>query len=165
LDNNIFLFDGEYYQQVKGIAMGSSFAPTIANLTIGYLEIRLYKKVRKALGKETELYVREHWYRYIDDCQLLWPFSIERLNKFTDILQTLAKGIIFVREISKVKLPFLNIMLKINTNELEFDMYYKPTHTFAYLHFHSAHPRHIKRRIPYILAIMIYSIVSNRKVS
>jgi hypothetical protein len=164
LDNNIFLFDGKYYQQIKGIAMGSSFAPTIANLTIGYLEIRLYKKVRKVLGKEVELYVRKHWYRYIDDCQLLWPFGIERLNKFTHILQTLAKGIIFVREIDKVKLPFLNIMLKINIDKLEFDMYYKPTNTFAYLHFHSAHPRHIKRRIPYVLAIMIYSIVSNSKV-
>ncbi|CAF0851128.1 unnamed protein product [Adineta steineri] len=164
LDNNIFLFDSQYYQQVKGIAMGSSFAPTIANLTIGYLEIQLYKKVRKKLGSEIESYVRERWYRYIDDCQLIWPFGLTHLNTFTDILQTLTASIVFVRDISNIKLPYLNIMLKIKKNQLEFDMYYKPTQTFAYLHFHSAHPRYIKRRIPYILAIIICSIVSSKKV-
>ena len=164
LDNNIFLFDGEYYKQVKGLAMGSSFAPTIANLTIGFLEVQLYKKVKNVLGNKIGSYVHKHWYRYIDDCQLLWPFNINRLNKFTKILQTLDPSIVFVREIHRKKLPFLNIMLEIKKNRLELDMYYKPTHTFAYLHFHSAHPPHIKRRIPYILAIMVRTIVSNKKV-
>jgi hypothetical protein len=164
LDNNIFLFDGVYYKQVKGIAMGSSIAPTIANLTIGYLEIELYKKVQKELGDEIAVYVHEHWYRYIDDCQLLWPFGIERLDRFTDILQTLDKAIIFVREVSHIRLPFLNIMLEIKKGALELDIYYKPTHTFAYLHFQSSHPRYVKRRIPYTLAMMINTIVSNVKV-
>ena len=74
------MFDGDYYQQVKGIAMGSSAAPRIANLTIVYLEIGLYKKVGKVLGDEIGLYVKEHWYRYIDDCQLVWPFDIKTLD-------------------------------------------------------------------------------------
>ena len=161
LDNNIFMFDGDYYQQVKGIAMGSSAAPIIANLTIAYLEIRLYKKVRKVLGEQIGSYVKKHWYRYIDDCQLVWPFAIKTLDRFTDILQTLDKAIVLVREVSSVNLPFLNIMLEIKMNKLEFDIYYKPTQTFAYLHFHSSHPRHIKRRVPYTLATMINTIVSN----
>ena len=55
-------------------------------------------------------------------------------------------------------------MLEIKMNKLEFDIYYKPTQTFAYLHFHSSHPRHIKRRVPYTLATMINTIVSKETV-
>ncbi|CAF4089010.1 unnamed protein product [Rotaria magnacalcarata] len=161
LDNNIFMFDGTYYKQIKGIAMGSSIAPTIANLTIGYLEINLYEKVKERMGEDIHLYIKEHWYRYIDDCQLLWPFGNENLAVFTNILNELNEAIKFVREENTQKLPFLNIMLYIENNQLEFDIYYKPTHTFAYINFRSAHPRHVKRMLPYTLASMIKKIVTN----
>ena len=36
LKNNIVTFDSEFYLQIKGTAMGTIFAPTYANLTIGY---------------------------------------------------------------------------------------------------------------------------------
>ena len=36
LKNNTVTFDSEFYLQIKGTAMGTIFAPTYANLTIGY---------------------------------------------------------------------------------------------------------------------------------
>ena len=36
LKSNTVTFDSEFYLQIKGTAMGTIFAPTYANLTIGY---------------------------------------------------------------------------------------------------------------------------------
>lgn len=38
LKNNTFSFNGKYYLQLKGTAMGTKMAPTYATLTLGYLE-------------------------------------------------------------------------------------------------------------------------------
>ena len=42
LKNNTSTFDSEFYLKIKGTAMGTIFAPTIANLTMGYHEIKVY---------------------------------------------------------------------------------------------------------------------------
>ena len=42
LENNTFFFDGHYYLQIKGTAMGTKVAPTYATLVMGYLETKLY---------------------------------------------------------------------------------------------------------------------------
>ena len=36
LHNNNFTFDNSYYTQIKGIAMGSKFAPILANLFMAF---------------------------------------------------------------------------------------------------------------------------------
>lgn len=35
LKNNVFLFQGVFYKQMKGTAMGACFAPNYANLFLG----------------------------------------------------------------------------------------------------------------------------------
>lgn len=35
-EHNYFVFKGEYYLQIHGMAMGTSFAPCYANLSMGY---------------------------------------------------------------------------------------------------------------------------------
>ena len=35
-------FNNEVYNQIKGTAMGTIFAPTYATLSMGYFEIKLY---------------------------------------------------------------------------------------------------------------------------
>ena len=38
LKNNCFEFDGTYYKQLQGTAMGTKLAPAYANIFMGYLE-------------------------------------------------------------------------------------------------------------------------------
>ena len=45
LENNVGYFNGDYYKQVVGTATGIKPAPPYANLTIGYLEIKLFFKL------------------------------------------------------------------------------------------------------------------------
>ena len=47
LKNNTLTFDSEFYLQIKGTAMGTIFAPTIGNLTMGYHEIKFYSIIRQ----------------------------------------------------------------------------------------------------------------------
>ena len=42
LKNNTLTFDSEFYLQIKGTEMGTIFASTYADLTMGYHEIKVY---------------------------------------------------------------------------------------------------------------------------
>jgi hypothetical protein len=42
LERNVFYFDGKFYRQKRGTAMGTKMAPTYATLVLGYLEHILY---------------------------------------------------------------------------------------------------------------------------
>ena len=42
LQNNNMKFNNEFYNQIKGTAMGTIFAPTDVTLSMGYFEIKLY---------------------------------------------------------------------------------------------------------------------------
>ena len=56
------------FNQVKGIAIGTKFAPTYATLVLAYLEEILYSKVEIKFDKEFALYIKENWKRFLDDC-------------------------------------------------------------------------------------------------
>ena len=54
-----FIFNGKFYDQVDGIAMGSPLAPTLANLFMGTFEIKFLNKFRD-IGPS-------FYKRYVDD--------------------------------------------------------------------------------------------------
>ena len=49
-ENNTLSFNSNFYKQTKGTAMGIKFASVYAELTIGYLEVKLYEKVTMIFG-------------------------------------------------------------------------------------------------------------------
>jgi hypothetical protein len=73
LYNNVFYFDGKYYIQKKGAAMGTIIAPTYATLVLGYLEETLYERY----NNEFSSYLRVNWKRFLDDCFLILPKEID----------------------------------------------------------------------------------------
>ena len=64
LERNVFYFDGEYYRQKKGTAMGTKMAPTYATLVLGFLEHNLYENLRCKYGEEFSLYIQQNWKRF-----------------------------------------------------------------------------------------------------
>ena len=48
LKSNTLTFDSEFYLQIKGTAMGTIFAPTYTNLTMGYHEIKVYSIISQS---------------------------------------------------------------------------------------------------------------------
>lgn len=68
MDFNYFRFDWDYYLQTKGVAIGSAYAPSTANLFMDRFE-NLY-----ILNEQANPFYEHisHYYRYIDDVLCLY---------------------------------------------------------------------------------------------
>ena len=58
LEKNVFYFDGKFYRQKRGTAMGTKMAPTYATLVLGYIEHILYEQLLNSYGQEFASYIR-----------------------------------------------------------------------------------------------------------
>lgn len=163
LSNNVFQFNGDYYIQLRGTAMGTKMAPTYANLFLGYLETRMYVSVGSHLSPQTSVYIKKNWYRYLDDCFIIWKSEFGPIEHFTKILQNMHPDIKFTVEKHKEEINFLDVKVIKRDQKIITDVHYKITDTHQYLHFDSCHPRHTKRTIPFNLARRICTIVSEKE--
>lgn len=66
LEGNDFIFNNKHYLQISGTAMGKTFAPRYADITLAYLE----KECLQRSNHEPKLYLR-----YLDDIILIWEHS------------------------------------------------------------------------------------------
>ena len=132
LTSTYFSYDGKFYEQTDGVAMGSPLSPVIANFFMEDFE-------KKALEQATHKPVC--WYRYVDDTFAIWPHGRERLTEFLDHLNGLHNNIKFTMETEEEgHLPFLDVDIYRKTDgSLGHKVYRKPTHTNLYLNQLSHH--------------------------
>ncbi|VDI57594.1 Hypothetical predicted protein [Mytilus galloprovincialis] len=119
------------------------------------------KAVQYWLEKYLDEIPEQNWKRYLDDCFIFWTKSEVELDKFHSMLNALNESIQFTYDSSSSKLPFLDINIIKEEEEIITDLYCKPTDTHQYLDFRSCHPSHTKRNIPFNLARRICTIVIN----
>ena len=135
LHNNYFSFEhnnlSTFLLQTKGIAMGTSCGPSVANLYLAYFELKYKILLNNSL-----------YYRFIDD--ILYTDSSNTLtNKFNEIFPELTLNCI-----TSKKVQFLDLNISFNIDRtLNFDLYVKPTFTGSYLNINSNHPKHIYKGI------------------
>ena len=148
---NNFEFENNYYLQLHGTAMGTKMAPAYANLFMGDLEQKLLaQSPLKPLV----------WWRYIDDIFMIWPHGEEKLNEFVNLLNSSHETIKFTHEVSPSKINFLDVTVLLHNNNITTDLHVKSIDTHQYLLSSSCHPNHIKKSIPYSLALRIRRICS-----
>ena len=76
---NNFIFNGLYYLQTKGCAMGTKCAPCYANIFMGYFEEQhIYPKITN---------IAHTYLRYIDDIFLIWTGNKEQFLTFIEDLK------------------------------------------------------------------------------
>ena len=131
LKNTYFSFQGQFFEQVEGAAMGSPVSPIVANRYMEYLE-------QKALS--TAPHPPRFWCRFVDD-----TFVIHKEVNKQDFLQhinSVDPAIKFTVEDNKEdgSIPFLDTIVKPEENgSLCITVYRKPTHTDQYLQWDSHH--------------------------
>ena len=152
LTMNNFEFDNNYYIQLHGTAMGTRMAPAYANLFMGDLE-------RKLLAQSPlKPFI---WWRYIDDIFMVWTHGEEKLNEFITHINSSHNTIKFTHQFSESSISFLDVTVLLdNNNQISTDLYVKSTDTHQYLLHTSCHPNHVKKSIPFSLALRIRRICS-----
>ena len=153
LTKNNFTFNNDHYLQIAGTAMGTKTAPSYANIVIAIFEL---------------LYVYTYplqplvWNRFIDDIFGIWPHGPQEFQKFVTHLNNCIDGLKFTFEISDKQISFLDTLVCLDkTGSLTTTLYRKPTDTYNYIRFDSAHPRSCKIGIPYGQFLRIRRICSN----
>jgi hypothetical protein len=86
LTTSNFTFNGQFYGQTDGMAMGSLLSPVRANF--------YYKK---AVLESAPLKLR-CWFRYVDDTFVIWPHGPDKLKHFLHHLHSIHQSIQFTTE-------------------------------------------------------------------
>ncbi|KAJ8939624.1 hypothetical protein NQ318_010643 [Aromia moschata] len=129
-------YNGEYFQQHEGTAMGNSLSPFIANLFMSKFETEVKDKFE---------YFPRVWFRYVDDIFAVFDTKAISLDNFVAKLNNRFPTIKFTYEVEhNEQLPFLDVLVIRNSeNKLEFDVYRKETATLRYIpndsHHHFQH--------------------------
>ena len=131
LNSTSFVFQGQYYQQMEGAAMGSPLSPIVANIFMEQFE-------KEAL--ETAPHPPSLWKRFVDDTFVI--IEDQYKDEFFQHLNSLHTNIKFTAETSKAdgSIPFLDTWITPQRDgSLQTKVYRKPTHTHQYLQWDSHH--------------------------
>ena len=131
LNSTYFSFQGKYFEQLEGAAMGSPISPIVANL---YMESFEVKAIRSAPHHP---YL---WKRFVDDTFTIIESS--QKNGFLEHISSIDTHIQFTREDQRSDgaMPFLDILITSGEDRsLSTSVFRKPTHTDLYLQWDSHH--------------------------
>ncbi len=132
LDTTYFVFDGEFYRQTHGAAMGSPVSPLVANI---YMEQYEVKAIASAPNPP------KFWDRYVDDTHTV--VKDNQLEELHTHLNSVDSNIQFTVEEPGPDggIPFLDTYCMIlEDGSFKTRVYRKPTHTDLYLNWNSHHP-------------------------
>ena len=150
---NTFEFNGEYYKQTGGVAMGSRLGPNYACLFVGHVEERMLSSYS---GIKPDLYKR-----HMDDVAGAASCSEEDLRQFLEFASSFHPNLEYTWSVSTDKLPFLDICMKPLANRIATSIHYKVTDSHSYLNFRSSHPYSCKSSIPYSQFLRLRKICSD----
>ena len=154
LKNNIFKFSKKIFQQKRGMATETKFAPPYSILFMAELEEAIFKEA------DFKPYL---WWRCIDDIFFLWEHGEEKLRSLINDINKNHPTIKFTAEWLKTSINFLDVTVSITEGIIETDLYVKPTDSHQYLLSSPCHPFYCKKGIPYSQALRLNRICSNNK--
>ncbi|MCG8430833.1 MAG: hypothetical protein MJA29_06655, partial [Candidatus Omnitrophica bacterium] len=166
LNCTYFLYQGQFYQQIHGAAMGSPVSPIVCNL---YMEDFEQKAIRTAEHPPT------WWRRYVDDTHT--KLKKAHSQQFTDHLNSIDEHIKWttegeteipvtdlhaIEDSTERALAFLDTWSVINDDgSIRTRVFRKATHTDQYLNFQSNHPLEHKKGVVRTLTHRAEAIVSD----
>ncbi|CAF3917583.1 unnamed protein product [Rotaria sordida] len=143
MQNNYFSYEGQYYHQIRGGAMGSPLTLTVANCYMFFYEQQIIKQINNSGGL---------YFRYIDDIFIVinWPIrhlmkQIDRWNKIDENIK-LSENVGFMAD-------FLDLHIENKDGQLFTTIFQKPSYEPYYLPFNSVHPIHMKKNIIFTMLL------------
>ncbi|CAF1666200.1 unnamed protein product [Rotaria magnacalcarata] len=153
MTNNYFSYNGQFYHQVRGGAMGSPLTLTISNCYMYFFERQIVNQIRNSGGL---------YFRYIDDIFITinWPVrhslkQVDRWNKFDENIKLSAN--------IGSTVNFLDLQIENQDGQLFTTVFQKPSYEPYYLPFNSIHPLHMKKNIPFTMLLRAIRFCSTFK--
>ena len=154
--DSFILFDGCFFQQIDGVAMGSPLGPNLANIFLRHHE-------RKWLENCPSEFKPAYYRRYVDDIFLLFD-NHDDLEKFKMYMNIQHPNMNFTSEAEENDaLPFLDVFVQRIASGFVTSVYRKPTFSGVYTHFDSYIPSVYKSSLVSTLLYRSYTICSNWK--
>ena len=140
---DVIEFYGEFYLQISGLGMGTSLAPTLANIFVGWLEMQH----NIPTDPKAILYSR-----LIDDILVIWNGDMKSAKAFTKRIGTMRTSLTIKEKISTIEIDYLDLHIYkgqrfIDQSILDLKVYQKPTNLYLYVAFDSDIPQHVKKGI------------------
>lgn len=144
LQNNYLEFNGRFYLQIKGVAMGTPVAVVFSCLYMMSLEMNLQKE-SDALNLPWPIFLR----RFIDDGMGVWQGSKSDLDAWLHRYDSFYPGIRITHSISTDSVEILDIVFSkrkrfSKTGLLDTATHQKALNRYLYLPWRSFHPRAAK---------------------
>ena len=155
LKTTYFQFQGSFYEQINGAAMGSPISSIVANLFMEDFEVKAIQTAKNP---------PKMWKRYVDDtCVIL---SSASKDEFFQHINTIDHRIQFTLEDSKPdgSISFLDcFVIAQSDGSIMTTVYRKPTHTDMYLHWDSYHHLSAKYSVINTLRHREKTVCSNKQ--
>lgn len=157
LIRNDFMFNNQFYLQIRGTAMGKKFAPSYANIFMGQWE-------EEALAKCPKKPIQ--YFRYLDDIFGVWTHSEQDFSEFFEVLNSHDPCITLKHTFHPTSIDFLDTTIYKGEDffmdrKLQVKVFFKETDTHALLHKSSFHPKHTHRGLVKSQLLRFYRICSN----
>lgn len=105
LERNYFQFNGSFFRQISGTAMGAHFAPCYANLFIGFWE------KQNIWSKNPFARHLVYYGRYIDNALIIWDAPLKTVARFVSHCNSNTYGIKFTHVVDTHSLVILDVEL------------------------------------------------------
>ena len=149
-----FIFNGRFYQQIDGVALGSLLGPLFANIFLSFHE-------KSWLHNCPASFKPLLYRRYVDDCFLLFR-SLDHVPLFLFYLNRQHPNISFSSKLEKDgRLPFLDIEVTRSNGRFSTSVYCKATFTGLFTNFYSFVPLAYKRSLVCCLLHRIFHLCSS----
>ena len=145
-----YLFDGSFFSQTDGVAMGGPTSSVVAEI---------YMQAHETTALTTAEHAPRVWKRFVDDVFLI--IKRAHLEQFHEHINALHPKIQFTIEYEKDgSIPFLDTLVTRNEGNISVSVYRKPTHTDQYLNFTSNHQTSCKESVVFSLLDRAINVVS-----
>ena len=126
-------FNNTNLLQTNGTATGAPNSCSYSDLAV--------KPIDDAIFSEKDANFAEllFYWRYRDDCFVIWVGSEERLHEFHMFINSLDEHLKFTVEIGGLRIAFLDLLIRIINGKLVTTVYSKPTDSHLYLQADSCH--------------------------
>ena len=112
LENNVFEFNDEFLQQIKGFAMGTKAAVQCANLAVAYLEVKMFAILPTLYPRDFVDFIIRNYFRLLDDIIHAWLSKFD-ITQFYEVFDSLDDDLKFLFSISAKNANFLDLRFNI----------------------------------------------------